>query len=97
MTEFMKEVEALVKKYARCEYMPTNREYLVRQLADPDWLDDGGSSYEATVAYNIECPYLGYDKRAHCTDKPLDYVTGPEGRDHCSACKMEWLEQIMDE
>ena len=96
MTEYMKEAEALVDKHAACRYMPTNREYLARMLADPDWLDDGGAAWEAMVNYNINCPYLGNDERAHCHGKSLDYVTGPDSREHCVACKMEWLEQEVD-
>ena len=97
MSKFMEEVSALVEKYAHPDYMPTNCEYIVRQLAEPNWLDDGGTSYEATVGYRIECPYIGDDERAHCHGRPDEYITGPRGFDHCSACKMEWLEQVMDE
>lgn len=69
----------------------TNREYMARQLADPDWIDDGGASYEAMVYYNIECPYFVGDKRKHCGE-------GKEpNRDRCSECKMEWLEMEVDE
>ena len=96
MTEYMKEAEALVEKHNACKYMPTNREYLARMLADPDWLDDGGAAWEAMVNYNINCPYFEGDERAHCHGKPLDYCIGPDAQDHCVACKMEWLEQEMD-
>ena len=69
----------------------TNREYIVKCLNDE--VDDGGSSYEATVHYSIACPYNVGDKRAHCYDKGLDYPN----REHCVACKYEWLENEVDE
>lgn len=70
----------------------TNREYMARQLADPDWIDDGGASYISMVEYNIGCPYRVGDKRSLCK--------GSEGlptRKLCGECKMEWLEAEVDE
>ena len=69
----------------------TNREYMAKQLTDPDWIDDGGASYESMVHYNIDCPYFYGDKRKHCGEgkKP--------SRELCSECKMEWLEAEVDE
>lgn len=71
----------------------TNREYMAKQLSGPDWIDDGGASYEAMVYYNIGCPYFCGDKRAHC--KSSD--SGMPTRETCSECKMEWLEAEVDE
>lgn len=72
-----------------------NKEYIVKVLSDEsnDPFDDGGASYEALVHYNIACPYYCGDKRAHCHNKPLGY---PD-REHCVACKMEWLESDVDD
>ena len=69
----------------------TNREYVARLLADPDWIDDGGASYEAMVHYSIACPYFAGDKRCHCGEGK------DPNRDRCSECKMEWLEAEVDE
>lgn len=69
----------------------TNREYLLALLDDENHIDDGGSSYEAMVYYNIACPYLGYDERAKCKD----YIA-PQ-RNVCVECKMEWLDSEVDE
>ncbi len=71
----------------------TNKEYIVKLLSDEDFIDDGGTSYEALVHYNISCPYTCGDERAHCHNKPLDYTN----REVCVACKMEWLESEVDE
>jgi hypothetical protein len=71
----------------------TNKEYIVKLLSEEDFIDDGGTSYEALVHYNINCPYTCGDVRAHCHNKPLDYTN----RKVCVACKMEWLESEVDE
>ena len=69
----------------------TNREYMAKQLADPDWIDDGGALYESMVYYNIDCPYFCGDERRHCgKDKEPN-------RKRCVECKMEWLESEVDE
>lgn len=73
----------------------TNREYIIKQLDNPNYFDDGGASYEAMVYYNINCPYVCTDKRAHCY--------GNHGADmginrgNCFKCKEEWLDQEVDE
>lgn len=72
--------------------IPTNREYIIRSLADPDWIDDGGAAYDSMLHYHIDCPYLGSDPRAHCYGKPDDYMNW----DNCNACKEEWLEREVD-
>lgn len=69
----------------------TNLEYVISCLTDQ--VDDGGASYEACVHYHINCPYTDGDTRAHCWQKGLDYPN----REHCTACKMEWLEDEVDE
>mgnify|MGYP004646375851 FL=1 len=63
-----------------------NREYVARQLMEKDFIDDGGSSYEATVFYNIACPYTVGDPRAHCYKKTVTIT-----RKRCYNCKEEWL------
>jgi hypothetical protein len=68
----------------------TNREYLIAQLSNPDWIDDDGSSYEATVYYSVACPYNYTDPRALCRGCEND-------RDTCSACKEQWLDAEVDE
>lgn len=49
--------------------MITNRQYLIEQLEDPNFIDDSGASYEATIYYNIACPYFCGDERALCHKK----------------------------
>ncbi len=68
----------------------TNREYMAKQLSDPDWSDDGGASYEAMVYYNIGCPYFVGDERCHCNGRLPTRIM-------CGECKMEWLEAEVDE
>ena len=68
----------------------TNREYMAKQLSDPDWIDDGGASYESMVHYNINCPYFSGDERSHCRN-------AAPSRNVCGECKMEWLEMDVDE
>lgn len=69
----------------------TNLEYMIASLTDQ--FDDGGASYEATVHYNVKCPYFEGDERAHCHGKGLDYPS----RDNCFPCKHEWLNSEVDE
>lgn len=69
----------------------TNREYMAHQLSDPDWIDDGGASYESMVYYNIDCPYFCGDERRHCGEDK------EPSRKLCSQCKLEWLEAEVDE
>ena len=71
----------------------TNREFIVNLLKDESWIDDGGASYEAMTHYNIACPYTEGDKRAHCYDKPDDFIS----RENCYWCKEEWLDREVDE
>lgn len=71
----------------------TNREYMAKQLTDPDWIDDGGASYDSMVEYNIACPYFCGDKRAHCNSGN----NGMPTRKQCGECKLEWLEAEVDE
>lgn len=63
----------------------TNREYVIEQLKDDNFIDDSGSSYEATIYYNINCPYFSGDKRAFC------YNQGESTREMCFRCKEKWL------
>ncbi|MBR0468812.1 MAG: hypothetical protein IJJ16_03795 [Mogibacterium sp.] len=74
------------------EGLPTNREYLIKTLADPSWIDDGGASYDSWLNYNISCPYMSGDDRAHCHGKPDDYICW----DNCNVCKEAWLDQEVD-
>lgn len=69
----------------------TNLEYMIASLTDQT--DDGGTSYEATVHYNVNCPYFEGDKRAHCYKKGFDYLS----RENCFSCKHEWLNSEVDE
>lgn len=68
-----------------------NREYVAKQLMEEDFVDDGGSSYEATVFYNIACPYAVGDPRAHCYKKTVTIT-----RKRCYNCKEEWLNQPVE-
>lgn len=68
-----------------------NREYVARQLMEEDYVDDGGSSYEATVFYNIACPYTVGDPRAHCYNQNATMT-----RKRCYNCKEEWLNQPVE-
>lgn len=67
-----------------------NREYLINQLQDENFIDDGGSSYEAMIYYNIACPYNCGDERAICYGK--DEAT----REMCFRCKEKWLDSEVD-
>lgn len=71
-----------------CEYMIAN---LTAIKDDNQLVDDGGSSEEAFVFYNIPCPYCCGDERAHCHG-----YDGIATREMCSACKYEWLNQEVD-
>ena len=78
----------------------TNINYLVNQLLDimesngipfeRFSVDDAGASAEASVYYNISCPYTVGDNRAHCTSESMS-------RDTCTRCKLNWLENKVDE
>lgn len=69
----------------------TNREYMIAQLTDDNFIDDGGASWEAMISYNIGCPYDAFDERGHCQpDRIAD-------RDLCISCKSEWLDMEVDE
>ena len=70
----------------------TNREYMAKQLSDPNWIDDDGASYISMVEYNIACPYYYGDKRSHCNSGDAMPT-----RDMCGECKREWLEAEVDE
>ncbi len=71
----------------------TNREYMIKSLSEPDWIDDCGADYEAMIYYNIKCPYFAGDKRCHCIDlKPWEEF--PKGT--CFECKEEWLDNEVD-
>ena len=75
----------------------TNLENMIANLSaikeDCALVDDGGSSEEAFVYYNIPCPYDIADERAHCYDHDYTCIS----REMCSACKYEWLGQEVDE
>lgn len=68
----------------------TNREHMTGLLQDENFVDDNGSSYEAMVYYNINCPYYGGDKRSHCFKKDIK-------RKLCFECKEEWLDMEVAE
>lgn len=69
----------------------TNREYMIAQLTDNNFIDDGGESWEAMISCNIGCPYDAFDERGHCQpDRIAD-------RDLCISCKSEWLDMEVDE
>ena len=70
----------------------TNREYIVGLLSEYGFIDDGGTSYEAMVHYNIACPYFDGDERCHCHGKDDDFIN----RDNCFFCKQEWLDSEVD-
>ena len=80
----------------------TNREYVINLLLDGlkeqdkefkrVSIDDGGSTYETMVYYNICCPYVYNDKRALCGNK-----VGKVDRDTCFRCKEQWLDSEVDE
>ena len=75
---------------------------MAHQLSDPDWIDDGGASYESMVEYNISCPYFHGDERSHCRNIEAEYLTGRRNsmsptRWECGQCKLEWLEMDVDE
>lgn len=71
---------------------PTNGEYIAKMLlTDGDIIDDGCAGFEAMVNYNIKCPYICGDRRAHCHNN-YDKI----GRDFCYRCKLEWLKMPVD-
>lgn len=67
----------------------TNREMLIKALQDD--FDDYAYS-ESVIAYHVECPYFSGDKRAHCHESKE-----PDRFGICMACKLEWLDQKVDE
>lgn len=69
----------------------TNREYMIAQLSDDNFIDDGGASWEAMIYYNINCPYIIFDNRAHCHPDRIAV------RDMCVSCKSEWLDMEVDQ
>ena len=78
----------------------TNREYIINLLLDglqeeKDFkrvsIDDGFTSYEAMVYYNIHCPYYAGDKRCHCIKSRVIE------RKVCYECKEEWLNSEVGE
>lgn len=83
---FLKTGESMIKKM-------TNREYLIAQLSDENFIDDSGASYEATIYNSISCPYLLGDERALCNDVAIDKVD----RNMCFKCKEKWLNSEIDE
>ena len=68
----------------------TNREYLINQLSDPDYIDDSGASYESTVYYNIACPYFSGDERGFC------HKEKNSTREMCFQCKEKWLKSEVE-
>lgn len=68
----------------------TNREYLINQLQDDNFIDDSGASYETTIHYNIACPYFAGDERALCNNKKIT-------REMCFQCKEQWLDSEVGE
>lgn len=68
----------------------TNRQYLIEQLTDANFIDDGGASYEATIYNNIACPYFYNDERALCYEKD------EANREMCFECKEKWLDSEID-
>lgn len=71
----------------------TNREYLIAQLSDENFIDDSGASYEATIYYSIACPYFTGDERALCYKHGCTDLN----RDECFMCKEKWLNSEVDE
>lgn len=71
----------------------TNREYMIEQLQDDSFIDDGGASYEAMIYYHISCSYDCDDERSECYGKPLDKIN----RDMCVRCKEKWLDSEVEE
>lgn len=69
----------------------TNKEYMITLLSNPNFIDDGGASYEAMIYYNVNCPYYDGDKRALCHE---DYAIN---RETCVECKEKWLDSELDE
>ena len=71
-----------------------NREYLIEQLNNNNFIDDSGASYEATIFYNIACPYIcGCEKRLCKSLKAYESPT----RDMCFECKEKWLDSYVDQ
>lgn len=70
----------------------TNREYLIAQLSDENFIDDDGASYESMLYYNIHCPYFYGDTRAFCYLQEW----GSIDRDRCFKCKEKWLNSEVD-
>lgn len=66
-----------------------NREYIINQLQDDNFIDDGGASYIAMIEYYICCPYFWKDGRALCKGKSAD-------RSLCFQCKEQWLDSEVD-
>lgn len=71
----------------------TNREYMIALLSNENFIDDGGASYKAMIYNYIRCPYYPNHERCHCRGKEIAEISGEE----CSYCKMEWLDQEVEE
>ena len=72
----------------------TNREYLIEQLNDNNFIDDSGASYEATIFYNIACAYICDCEERLC--KSLEAYESPT-REMCFECKEKWLDSYVDQ
>lgn len=70
--------------------MPTNLDYIIAALTGE--IDDGGTSFESVVHYNIDCPHVEGE-----TDLPCDNPNVEPCRDICVPCKIEWLYGEYDE
>lgn len=70
----------------------TNREYIIAQLSNKDFIDDDGASYESVVGDMIACPYYFGDERAYCVNKD-----GKEIDCTCFECKENWLNNEVSE
>ena len=71
--------------------MMKNKDYLIRQLENENFVDDGGASYESLIYYHIDCPYFNGDERALCHKK------SDISRNLCFECKQKWLNDEVDE
>ena len=57
------------------------------KAAIDDEIDDGGASWEATIYYNISCPYFAGNLEAKC------HGGKDSSRELCVECKAEWLDK----
>ena len=102
LDSYKKELKNTLTEGEKRRIRPTNREEMIALLLDNSEdkektlkralaldYDDGGSSEEAMINYNIDCPY--------CNNKDCMLSENEEpNRETCVECKARWLNKKVD-